>query len=109
MSLSPKNADLVRRELVNPEIDEAEMLSFLPATINRLLDAARAEGKLDATIMPRIKVAEICFSLGWAAGYESAMKGIDGPCMPEAWRESSAKLLAEHPDDLADTPEQGAT
>ena len=47
--LSPENHALLRRELVSAEIGPgAEMLSFFPGTINRLLNAARAEGGREA-------------------------------------------------------------
>lgn len=61
----------------------------------------------DRIVLPKIKVAELCFGLGWAAGYESALKGAKGPSLDEAWRDSAAAILQEHPD-LASDVNRGA-
>jgi len=93
--LSEQNHALVERlfpDHVPAQISDAGDL------LDRLLDAAREEGKMNATVLPKIRVAELCFSLGWGAGYSSALAGSDGPCMPEEWANSPARLLTD--DDL---------
>ena len=91
--LSPENHALLRRELVSAEIGPgAEMLSFFPGTINRLLNAARAEGGREALTEamrcedPR-QVAEHVPSLSEAERHElgclrARVQQIEYPCSP---------------------------
>lgn len=58
MTLSAENKALVEHTLLAP-LDGAEMISMFPHTLNRLLDAAREEGRQQ----------------GWSDGYDVAFRG----------------------------------
>ncbi|HEY9219576.1 MAG TPA: hypothetical protein VIO94_16125 [Phenylobacterium sp.] len=66
-----------------------------PALSTPSPEAGRGE---DDRVLPKIASAHICFGMGWQAGYESALKGSDGPCMEAAFEASDiTKALALSP------------